>query len=71
MNDPAAVPDLVKLTVPFGVLGVPLAVSVTVAVHVEPLFTTTDEGEQLTTVEVVRPITVTVKAWFPVLTLGL
>ena len=68
---PVAVPALVKLTVPVGVEGVPLAVSVTVAVHVEPLFVTTVDGAQPTTVEVERPVTVSVKDWLPVLVLKL
>ena len=55
---PDAVPDEVNLTVPAGVLAVPDAVSVTVAVQVEPLFIATDEGAQLTDVEVERPVTV-------------
>ena len=49
-NVALAVPDLVKLTVPVGVVGVPVAVSVAVAVQVEPLFVTTVAGAQLTTV---------------------
>ena len=55
---PGAVPDEVNLTVPAGVLAVPDAVSVTVAVQVEPLFIATAEGAQLTVVEVERPVTV-------------
>ena len=47
------------------------AVSVTVAVHVEPLFTRTDEGEQVTAVEVERNVTVRVKDCEPLLMLGL
>jgi hypothetical protein len=69
VNVPLAVPDEVNLTCPVGVLAVPLAVSVNVAVHVEPLFVTTDDGAQLTTVEVERPITVRVNDWLPVLVL--
>ena len=62
LNVPVAVPDAVKLTVPTGVAEVPEeAVSVTVAVQVDPLFTKTDEGVQLTVVEVDRAVTVTVK----------
>lgn len=68
---PVAVPDEVNLTVPVGVLAVPDPVSVTVTVHVEPLFVTTDEGAQLTVVEVERPVTVSVKDWLPVLVLKL
>jgi hypothetical protein len=72
LNEPVAVPDLVKLTVLVGVLDVPAAVvSVTVAVHVEPLLTTTDEGEQLTAADVVRAVTVSVNDCVPVLMLGL
>ena len=69
LNEPPAVPDEVNLTCPAGVLAVPLAVSVDVAVHVEPLFVTTDDGAQLTTVEVERPITVSVNDWLPMLVL--
>ncbi len=72
LNDPVAVPADVKLTVLVGVLEMPEdAVSVTVAVHVEPLLTKTDEGEQLTAVEVERPVTVRVNICKPLLTLGL
>jgi len=70
-NVPLAVPALVKLTVPAGVVGVPVAVSVTVAVHVEPLFVTTVDGAQLTTVIVERPVTVRLNDWLPVLVLKL
>jgi len=69
LNEPLAVPDEMNLTCPLGVLGVPVAVSVTVAVHVEPLFVTTDDGVQLTVVEVDRPVTVSVKDWLPMLVL--
>jgi len=68
---PLAVPEEPNLTVPVGVLAVPDAVSVTVAVQVEPLFVTTDEGAQLTVVEVERPMTVSVNDWLPVLVLKL
>lgn len=72
LNVPVAVPADVKLTVLTGVLGLPEdAVSVTVAVQVEPLFTRTEEGEQLTPVEVDRAVTVTVKDCAPELMLGL
>ena len=72
LNVPVAVPAEVKLTVLMGVLEVPEdAVSVTLAVHVEPLFTRTDEGAQLTAVEVDRAVTVTVKDCEPELMLGL
>ena len=67
-----AVPDDVKLTILVGVLEVPdEAVSVTVAVQVEPQLTRTDEGEQLTAVELERAVTVRVNDCDPVLTLGL
>jgi hypothetical protein len=69
LNEPLAVPDEANLTCPVGVLGVPGAVSVIVAVQVEPLLVTTDEGVQLTDVEVERPVTVSVKDWLPVLVL--
>jgi hypothetical protein len=71
VNVPVAVPDEVNLTCPVGVLAVPEAVSATVAVHVEPLFVTTDDGVQLTVVEVERPVTVSVNDWLPVLVLKL
>ena len=68
---PLAVPDELNLTVPVGVLAVPDAVSATVAVQVEPLFVTTDEGAQPTVVEVERPMTVSVNDWLPVVVLKL
>jgi hypothetical protein len=71
MNVPLAVPEELNLTVPVGVVAVPDAVSVTAAVQVEPLFVTTDEGTQLTVVEVERPMTVSVNDWVPVLVLKL
>ena len=58
LNVPVAVPALVKLTVPVGVLGVPDAVSVSVAVQVEPLLVATVDGAQFTVAEVERPVTV-------------
>ena len=67
---PVAVPDEVNLTVPTGVLAVPEAVSVRVAVQVEPLFVTTEEGAQLTVVDVERPVTVSENDWLPVLVLN-
>jgi hypothetical protein len=71
LNDPVAVPVDVKLTVLVGVLEMPEeAVSVTVAVHVEPVLTRTDEGEQLSAVEVERAVTVRVNICEPLLTLG-
>ena len=69
LNEPLAVPAEVNLTVPVGVLAVPVEVSVTVVVQVEPLLVSTDEGVQLTVVEVERPVTVSVNDWFPVLVL--
>ncbi len=69
LNEPVAVPAEVNLTVPVGVLAVPVAVSVTVAVQVEPLLAATDEGAQLSVVEVERPITVSANDWLPVLVL--
>ncbi len=68
---PFVAPDELNLTVPVGVLAVPDAVSATVAVQVEPLFVTTEEGVQLTVVEVERPMTVSVNDWLPVLVLKL
>jgi len=56
LNDPAAPVEL-KLTVPVGVLVVPAAVSVTVAVQVEAWETTTGEVHE-TAVAVVRRLTV-------------
>ena len=52
------VPLLVNETVPVGALAVPPEVSVTVAVQVVAEFTTTEDGEQLTLVDVVRVVTV-------------
>src|SRR2546425_1075271 len=52
-------PLLLKLTVPVGVLGVPVSVSLTVAVQVVDCPTTTDAGLQLTLVLVERLLTVT------------
>lgn len=46
------VPVLAKLTVPVGAEVPVLFVSVTVAVHVDPLPTNTDDGAQVTTVDV-------------------
>ena len=53
------VPELVKVTVPVGVIAVPVDESVTVAVHDvdEPVLT--DAGLQVTLVVVVRTVTVT------------
>ena len=52
------VPLLVNATVPVGALVVPPEVSVTVAVQVVGALTTTEDGEQLTPVEVERVVTV-------------
>jgi hypothetical protein len=49
-----------KPTVPVGVLGVPVSVSVTVAVHVVPTATSTAVGRQEIAVLVVRALTVSV-----------
>ncbi len=58
---PVAVPPLVKATVPRGALAVPAEeVSFTKPVQVITWETTTAEGEQVTTVDVVRKVTVTV-----------
>jgi len=51
---------LVQVTVPLAVVCVPTPVSVTVAVHVDEPPAGTLDGEQLTPVEVVRLLTVTV-----------
>ena len=58
-GDPVKVPVplLVNETVPVGALALPPEMSVTVAVHVVPTLTATDEGEQLTLVEVARFVT--------------
>ncbi len=58
---PAGEPSKVKLTVPVGVIAVPVDVSETVAVHDEAWFTTSGLGLQLTLVEVVRWLTVRLK----------
>lgn len=68
---PLAVPDDVNLAIPVGVVAVPDAVSVTVAVHVDPLFVTTDDGAQVSDVDVERPVTVSENDWLPVLVLKL
>jgi hypothetical protein len=49
-----------KPTLPVGVLAAPPSVSVTVAVHVVPTATSTDEGTQEIAVVVVRVLTVSV-----------
>jgi len=58
LNEPVA-PVLDHVTVPVGVLVVPAAMSVTVAVHVEACETTTGEVHE-TAVEVVLRLTVMV-----------
>ena len=61
VNDPVAVPPLVKATVPRGAEAVPATeVSLTKPVHVTTWATTTAEGVQETAVEVVLRVTVTV-----------
>ena len=47
-----------KLTVPAGTVAVPGETSVTVAVHVVPVFTVTEAGKQTTVVLVARVVTV-------------
>ena len=54
------VPELVKLTVPVGVIAVGGEVSATVTVHVVAWLRATVDGVQLTVVDVVRSVTVTV-----------
>jgi hypothetical protein len=61
---------VVKLTEPVGVIMVPREVSLTVAAQLVPWFTTTEEGEQATLVEVARGPTVKVKAVPLVVVLG-
>jgi hypothetical protein len=46
------------VTVPPGVIAVPVLVSLTVAVHMVAAFTATEDGEQLAVVEDVRLVTV-------------
>ena len=60
VNDPVAVPVLLKDTVPPGADGVPVAVSRTNAVQLVDCATTIAPGEHVTTVDVDRPPTVTV-----------
>ena len=62
--DPVAVPVIVKVTVPDGLVIVPRFVeeSTTVAVQVEAPLKLTVEGAQVTVVGVGRRFTVTVKA---------
>jgi hypothetical protein len=59
-NAPKAAP-FVNVTEPAGLDLVPLPVSVTVAVHVEPWLIATEAGEHATEVEVERLITVKAK----------
>ncbi len=61
------VPDLVLVmpTVPVGVIGVPVLVSVTFTVHRVPVPARSVFGEQLTEVEVVRAVTVRVAEPMP------
>ena len=54
-------PELVNETAPVGVEVVPVAVSLTVAVQVDPWETDTEEGLQLTVVDVEREVTVNPK----------
>ena len=49
LNEPAG-PVSANVTVPVGMIGETVEVSLTVAVQVEAWFTITEEGEQLTTV---------------------
>jgi hypothetical protein len=53
-------PELEKLTTPAGWLSVPVSVSVTVAVQVVGASTATEDGAQLTAVDVLRLVTVNV-----------
>ena len=63
---PEKTPDeSVNATVPVGVVGVPVSVSATSAVHNVASLTATEEGEQLTKVDVDR--VVTDRAKFPLL----
>jgi len=55
-------PETPSVSVPVGVLTVPPAVSVTVAVHVDPSLMRTGEGAQVTRVVVVLKLTVTIAA---------
>jgi hypothetical protein len=59
MNDPAAVPVLLNDTVPPGAVAVPVPMSLTKAVQLVACETTTALGEQVTTIEVGLPVTVT------------
>ena len=53
-------PELVKLTVPVGSTAVPGLVSVTVAVQVTAEFGATDDGVQVTVVDVALTVALTV-----------
>ncbi len=57
MAENAPVPLVVRDTVPDGVIAVPVEVSVTVAVQLEPWFTTTEETH-VRLIEVARRVTV-------------
>jgi hypothetical protein len=59
LNTPAD-PVFAKLTVPLGVIAIPLELSVTVAVQVDAWFTTTDAGAQLRVAVVILLLTVTI-----------
>ena len=63
------VPVVANVTVPVGVVTAVLFKSVTVAVHDDPLFTYTEEGAQVTLVEVERIVTAIVADCAPELTL--
>jgi hypothetical protein len=60
VNEPAAVPVLLNDTVPPGAEAVPVPVSLTKAVQLVACDTTMAAGEQDTTIDVGRPVTVTV-----------
>jgi hypothetical protein len=64
------VPLVANVTVPVGVVTAVLFRSVTVAVHDEPWLTYTEEGAQLTLVEVDRTVTVIVADCAPLLALN-
>lgn len=67
VKEPA--PVLANVTVPVGVVTAVLFKSVTVAVHDEPLPTSTEDGAHVTLVEVERIVTVTVADCAPELML--
>lgn len=71
LNEPVEVPAELKVRRPVGVAAVPdVEVSFTFAVHDDPPLTVTDEGAQLTEVEVVRAVTVRVNDRLPSLMLN-